>query len=189
MMKNYASENVFFHYFALTLHSDMRKITVSDEKLRQAATQGSDAFVGVFTDALLAAIDGTLTADNMCELNADQLTLIGWFWLHEEVMDGGFIQLIHNGYGPFFFRNPFAAAVAEWGLDDLSKLINKVRRLYFKYGKEIEADCSDDEFMSLFERYPDFDDADDTFVDKEELWTAKIAYYIDENIEKFAIIE
>ena len=35
---------------------------------------------------------------------------------------------------------------------------------------------------------PEFDDLDDDFVANEEQWTSQIAYYIDENIEKFAVI-
>jgi hypothetical protein len=43
--------------------------------------------------------------------------------------------------------------------------------------------------MSLFERFPDFDDLDDEFVENEEMWTARIAEYIDEHIEAFATVE
>jgi hypothetical protein len=43
--------------------------------------------------------------------------------------------------------------------------------------------------MALFEQFPEFDDLDDKFVEEEEHWTADIAHYIDENIEKFALIE
>jgi hypothetical protein len=125
----------------------------------------------------------------MAELNSDQVTLLAWDVLHEEVMDGGFVQLIHNGYGPFIFKNPLAKALKLWGLRELSKLIYSAHTLYIKYGEQIERDCTDDEFMALFEQYPEFDDLDDTFVEEEEKWTADIAHYIDENIERFAIIE
>ena len=43
--------------------------------------------------------------------------------------------------------------------------------------------------MALFEQFPEFDDLDDTFVEEEENWTADIAHYIDENIERFANVE
>ena len=104
-------------------------------------------------------------------------------------MDGGFVQLIHNGYGPFIFKNPFAKAVKLWGMRDLSKLIYDAHTLYNKYGANLERDCTDDEFMALFEQYPEFDDMDDMFVEQEEAWTEQIAHYIDENLERFAKIE
>ena len=148
-----------------------------------------DAFVGCFVGAIKEAIGGELTAETMAELNSDQVTLLAWDVLHEEVMDGGFVQLIHNGYGPFIFKNPLAKALKLWGLRELSKLIYSAHTLYIKYGEQIERDCTDDEFMALFEQFPEFDDLDDTFVEEEENWTADIAHYIDENIERFANVE
>ena len=46
----------------------------------------------------------------------------------------------------------------------------------------------DEDFMALYEKYPEFDDFDDAFVENEEEWTSKVAYYIDENIQQFATI-
>ena len=162
---------------------------MKDADLQQAALEGMDAFLGVFVKAIYEAVDGELTAESMQELNADQITLLAWDILHQEVMDGGFVQLIHNGYGPFIFKNPFAKALKFWGMRPLSKLIYDAHTLYVKYGQQLERDCSDDEFMALFEQFPEFDDLDDTFVEEEENWTADIAHYIDEHIERFAIIE
>ena len=167
----------------------MIEVRIKDSALREAAGEGMDAFVGCFVSATKEVIGGELTAETMAELNSDQVTLLAWDILHEEVMDGGFVQLIHNGYGPFIFKNPLAKALKLWGLRELSKLIYSAHTLYIKYGEQIERDCTDDEFMALFEQFPEFDDLDDTFVEEEENWTADIAHYIDENIERFANVE
>lgn len=164
-------------------------VIVKDSALQQAALEGMDAFIRVFTDAIHSAIGGELTAENMPELNSDQITLLAWEILHDELMDGGFVQLIHNGLGNFIFKNPFAKALRLWGLRDLSKLIYDGHTLWLKYRDEIEKDCSEEEFMALFERYPEFDDLDDKFVENEEAWTEDIAHYIDDHLEKFATIE
>ena len=148
-----------------------------------------DAFVQVFVDAINESIGGQLTAETMALLNADQITLLGYSILRDEVMDGGFVQLIHNGYGPFFFKNPFGKMMREWGIDELATLMNRTRSLYGKFHKEIERECTDEEFMALFEQMPQFDDCDDLFVENEEQWTAAVAYYIDEHIDRFADIE
>lgn len=167
----------------------MIEVKVKDEALQQAATEGMDAFVQVFVDGIRSAIGGELTAETMAELNADQVTLLAWDTLHEEVMDGGFVQLIHNGYGPFIFKNPFAKAVKQWGMRDLSKLVYDAHTLWLKHREEIERELTEDEFMALFEQMPEFDDLDDQFVENEEEWTSMIAHYVDEHIERFATIE
>ncbi len=166
----------------------MIKVTISDNTLRQAAIDGKDAFVAVIINAIKDAIGGELNADNMSQLQSDQITLLAWDKMHEEIMDGGFVQLIHNGYGPFIFKNPLAKALKIWGVRDLSKLIYEAHTLYVKYGESIERDCTDDEFMALFEQYPEFDDMDDTFVEEEEIWTEQIAHYVDEHLNHFVTI-
>lgn len=166
----------------------MIEVKIGDALLREAADKGMDAFVGVFVKAIREAIHDELTTETMAQLNADQITLLAWNTLHEEVMDGGFVQLIHNGYGPFIFKNPFAKAVKLWGMRDLSKLIYEAHTLYLKHHEQIEQDCTEEEFMALFEQFPAFDDMDDEFVENEEAWTAQIAEYIDGHLEQFAQI-
>lgn len=182
---NFAEDRPHFGKYKL---QSMVDVKIKDEVLQKAAAEGMDAFVGAFVNAINDAIGGTLTAETMAELNADQITLLAWDILHKEVMDGGFVQLIHNGYGAFIYKNPFAVAIKGWGLIELCRMIRKSHALYNKYHEEIEKDCTDEEFMALFERMSEFDDFDDKFVENEEQWTDEIAHYIDDNIEKFATI-
>lgn len=167
----------------------MKEVIVKDADLQRAAMEGMDEFLGVFTKAIYDAIGGELTAENMGELNSDQLTLLSWDILHEELMDGGFVQLIYNGYGPFIFKNPFAKALRQWGLREPSKFIYEAHTLWLKHREEIERELSDEEFMALFEQFPDFEDMDDKFIENEEAWTEDIAHYVDEHIECFATIK
>jgi len=167
----------------------MIEVKVKDAAMQQAAEKGMDAFLQTIVSAIYDAIGGQLTTDNMSELNSDQVTLLAWQTLREEVMDGGFVQLIYNGYGPFVFKNPLAKALKMWGLRDLSKLIYEGHSLWLKHREEIERELTDEEFMALFESMPDFDDLDDQFVENEAEWTELVAYYVDEHIENFVTIE
>ena len=167
----------------------MNKVKINDSQLKQAAEAGMDEFVGAFVSAIRDSIGGELTAETMAQLNADQITLLAWDILHEEMMDGGMIQLIHNGYGGFIWLNPTDKAFRNWGLQDLYRLINKSHKPYNLHHEEIEGDMSDEEFMALYEKFPEFDDFDDAFIEHEEEWTAMIAYYIDEHIDHFATIQ
>ena len=174
--------------------------TLPESRIIVAAGEGMDAFLHLISDTILEAIGGELNAQTMPELNGEQITLLAYRMLHDEVTDGGFIQLIHNGLGPFIFLNPFAKAMRLWGekveadsgtsiLHDFSKLIYKGRQLYEQYGNELTRPCNEDEFMALFEQYPDFDDLDDTFIENEEDITALIAHYVDENLDQFVQIQ
>ena len=167
----------------------MNEVVVKDSDLLKAAEKGMDQFILVFVDAIYKAIGNELTAENMARLNADQITLLAYVILRDEVMDGGFVQLIHNGYGPFIFKNPFSKMMRKWGIGPLASMINKAHKSFSHFHEEIERECSDDEFMALFEKFPVFDDYDDDFVENEEQWTNMVACYIDEHIEDFAIIQ
>ena len=79
--------------------------------------------------------------------------------------------------------------IAAWGLRELSKLIYDAHTLWLKHRETIEKDCTDEEFMALFEQLPEFDDLDDLFVENEEVWTADIAHYVDDHLDRFATIE
>ena len=164
----------------------MIQVEVKDVDLQNAAAKGMDEFLQVFVDGIYSAIGGEITQESLSSLNSDQITLLAYFLLRDEVMDGGFVQLIHNGYGGFIFKNPFAKAMKMWGLRDLSKMIYDVHTLYAKHHEEIEKECTDDEFMALFEQFPDFDEYDDDFVENEEKWTSEVAHYVDDNIDSFA---
>lgn len=166
----------------------MNIVNIDEAKVREAAKAGLDEFVDLFANSAIDSVGGSLTDETMAKFNSDQMTLIAFKFLHDEVMDGGFVQLIYNGFGPFIFFNPFAKAVREWGVDDLAALVNKAGKLFRKYGREIQRECSDEEFMAMFEQYPEFDDLDDKFVENEERWVEEIAHYIDGHIDRFAEI-
>lgn len=167
----------------------MKDIIIKDTDLSNAALQGMDEFLKVITDATYEAIGGELNAGNIGELSTDQVTLLAYIILRDAVMDGGFVELIHNGYGPFIYQNPFNKVMRDWGLPELHKIISKTHRLYAKYRDRIEIDCSQEEFDALFEQFPEFDDYDDEFVENEEMFTATVAHYVDEHLDNFCMIE
>lgn len=164
-------------------------IKIKEETLRKAAAEGMDAFIEAVVQAMKDGCGGELTAEALQKLTPDQVTLWGWHILHSELMDGGYVQLIHNGYGPFFFDNPFPKAMKLWGLRDLSKQLYKARKLYMEHKDKLTQDCSDEDFMALFEQFPEFDGLDDEFVEEEERLTAMVAAYVDDHLYDFVETE
>ena len=145
-------------------------IEITDAALRKAAGEGMDTFIQVFTDRYKEVIGGELTAESMPLLTGEQHTLLAYQIFRDEVMDGGFCQLIQNGYGGYIFANPFAKVMRLWGAEDL------------------ERERTDDEFMAMYEQYEAFDELEDEFLEKEEGITAMVASYVDEHLELFAKI-
>ena len=167
---------------------EMNQITVSDADLRKGAEEGMDAFLKVFIDKYLEVTGGKINADTMPLLNGYQHTLLGYHFFREEVMEGGFVQLIQNGYGPYIFDNPFAKAMRMFGAKEFSKLIYEAKKIYDAHRADLEKERTEEEFMAMYEQYEAFDDLEEAYLDMEEQVTALVARYVDEHLELFAKI-
>lgn len=164
------------------------EITVKDSDLKAAAQQGMDEFITVFTDAYLKAMGGSLNADGMAKLSGDQNTLLAYKTFRDEMMEGGFCQLIQNGYGAYIFHNPFAKAMRLWGLKDLEHIVYAARKIYDANREDLERERTDDEFMAMYEQYEAFDDIETEFIESEEDFTTAVAAYVDDHIGSFATV-
>ena len=164
-------------------------IEIPEEALRAGAEKGYAAFLNVFTDKYLEVLGGALNAENMSMLNGYQHALLSLRIFTEQMEEGGFIQLIQNGYGPYIFNNPFAKAMRLMGAKDFSKLIYDAKEVYDRNKEVLEADYSDDEFMALYEQFDKLGDLDDEFLDTENNIMEIIATYVDEHISDFAVVK
>ena len=145
------------------------------------------AFIEWVTDGYLAAIGGGLTADNMDMLSAEQHAVLCYRYVLDEVMEGGFIQLILNGYAPYVLEGPFPMVVKkEWGMRDFSKLLYEVKKEYHKHQEELSRDMSDEEFMALYEQLEELNELGDDFLDEhQEEVTPAVAKMMVENLDKY----
>lgn len=168
---------------------EMNQITVSDADLRKGAEEGMDAFLKVFIDKYLEVTGGKINADTMLLLNGYQHTLLGYHFFREEVMEGGFVQLIQNGYGPYIFDNPFAKAMRMFGVKEFSKLIYEAKKIYDAHRADLEKERTEEEFMAMYEQYEAFDDLEERYMEEEEQITAQIATYVDEHLDSFAQVQ
>lgn len=163
-------------------------IKIPESKIIEAAENGMDSFLKVFTDAYLAELNGEVSAENMDKLNGYQHTLLAYRFFTDEVREGGFVQLIQNGYGGYVFDNPTAKALKLMGAKPLSKILYKAKEIFDEHRAELERDATEEEFMAMYERFEQFDELEEKYVEIEEEQTAAIAHYVDENIEDFAEI-
>ncbi len=161
-------------------------IQINSTVLSEAGGKGMDEFLQVFVDAILQKIGGNLTHESMAKLNGSQHTLLAWHFFTTEMREGGFVQLIQNGYGPYIFENPFAKAMRQFGCSELSKLIYKAKEIYDANKKELTRETNEEEFNAMYVDFEVFDELEERYFDMEEEQTALLAQYVDEHIEDFA---
>lgn len=163
-------------------------IPIPEKELKNAANQGADEFINVFIEKYLAITKGVLSVETMPLLNGYQHSLLGYHYFLREVSEGGFIQLIQNGYGPYIFDNPFAKAMRLFGVPDFSKLIYRAKKIYDDHKADLEKEYTDEEFMALYEQYESFDELEEQFMEMEESVTEAIAGFADKHPEYFCEI-
>ena len=163
-------------------------IKLSDAVLQKAAGEGMDEFIQVFTDKYKEVIGGELTAGTMALLTGEQHSLLAYRIFRDEIMVGGFCQLIQNGYGGYVFDNPFAKVMRLWGAEEFSNLVYRAKKIYDAHREDLEKERTEDEFMAMYEQYEAFDELEEEYFEMEEQVTAIVASYVDEHLELFAEI-
>ena len=161
-------------------------IQIHETTIIEAAEKGTDEFLKVFTDAYLEALGGDITAENMALLNGYQHTLLALRFFSEEVNEGGFVQLIQNGYGGYIFNNPVAKALKQMGAARLSKILYKAKEIYDAHREELERETTEEEFAAMYVDFEQFDELEEKFFYMEEEEIQLIAQYVDEHLEDFA---
>lgn len=143
-------------------------IEITDTALQTAAAEGIDAFLRAFTDKYREALGGDPTAETISRLNGEQHSLLAYRIFRDEVTEGGFCQLIQNGYGVYIFGNPFARVMRLWGAERFSKLVYAAKKIYDAHREDLERERTDEEFMAMYEQYEAFDELEEEFGEMEE---------------------
>jgi hypothetical protein len=163
-------------------------IKVLEKDIIAASAQGMDEFLQVFIDAYLADIGDELLPENMSKLSGSQHTLLAWHFFSTEMREGGFVQLIQNGYGSYVFDNPFAKALRQFGCIELSKLVYKAKEIYDANKEELTRETTEEEFNAMYVDFEVFDELEERYFEMEEIQTVLLAEYVDEHLDNFAEI-
>ncbi len=145
-------------------------------------------FIRIITDQYLSAVGGSLSEENMDMLSAEQHSLLCYRYMLDEVMEGGFIQLVANGYAPYVLYGPFPYVVkTEWGMKEFSKFLYEAKKECRRHEEEIMTDgMSDEDFMALYEELETLNEMGDDFLDDyQEDVTPAVAKMIIDNMEKY----
>ena len=94
--------------------------------------------------------------------NDDQITLIFYGILYDQVQNGGFLQLIFNGYAPVIFSEPMVDGLKSWGAGPTAELIDSISAISLKVDGEIDK-TSLESLSNSYSQYPEFEDYDQAF--------------------------
>ena len=157
-------------------------------------------FLFLFTDKYLEMV--VKNNEIIQEFNKSQLTLLGYNYLYGEVNNGGFIQLIENGYGGLIFNNQFSETIKSWGAEKIAEIVAEANVIYNKHKEKLdsataklkeaktskEAEKAMEESSKLYEEITEFEPLEDMFYGVMDQETVKIRKYVEKNANEFALI-
>jgi hypothetical protein len=162
--------------------------TLSAAELERAAGDDWD-YLSVFLEAYQQIVRPELIQDALSSLSNEQCILVLYSDLYGQVTNGGFIQLIQNGYGRNLFDNPFAEDIAKWGAIQLADLVKQAKIIYKANQAYLERQRTIPKFSQLYQEFKEFEPLETRFYETIDGQTAIIRAYVAQHLTQFAIIE
>jgi hypothetical protein len=120
------------------------------------------------------------------DLSMGQQLLLSFDYVWMQVMQGGFIQLIQNGYIALLPSMP------EWlyNIDDpeMAKLIDDVLKVYVLNRELLDRETTVQEFAALYDELKEFEILDEKFREIHTATMQKIMQYAGNHIFEFATV-
>lgn len=123
------------------------------------------------------------------QFNPEQHTLLAFNYLYAQVTNGGFLQLIQNGYGEYVFNNSNSATLKNWGATQIAAIMDSAEKIYEKHKTELEKERTIEEFSKLYEEFTGFETLDNKFYEVMDSEVEIIKSYVENNLNQFAIVK
>ena len=120
------------------------------------------------------------------DLSQGQQMLLSYDYVQVQVNQGGFIQLIQNGYVSLL------ADLPEWliaiGAPAMGKVIDDALKVYVLNRELLDKPATVEEFALLYEELKEFELLDTKFNDLDEITRKAILQYATEHIDEFVAV-
>lgn len=123
----------------------------------------------------------------MNELSAMQQLLLSYDYLRTQVGQGGFIQLLANGYAPLLMNMPEWLTRIDAG--DMAQLIDDVLKVYVLNNEYFKQEISVEEFGKLYEELKEFEELDKRYEYLNPETGSKLMAYARKHLDEFAKIQ
>jgi len=158
------------------------KLSVSKTILENAKKDGE--FLKIILEKYDAVwrSDPNKLAENFAE---EQISLLIFGILYNQVQNGGFLQLLFNNYAPYVFGSPLSASLRHWGATETADLIETIQDRSLQVANEIKGGSLND-LSESYSEYPEFEQYDNDFYRNDG--TKEIEAYVKIHISEFIII-
>jgi len=158
-------------------------LTVKKDDLENAKLDGD--YIGLLIDRYVELWDAE--PDNvLVNFSDDQLSLFMYGNMYNQVQNGGFLQLLFNGYGPYVFGSPLAGALKAWGAASTAHLLESIEERCFEVVTELKDQPILEELSELYAKYPEFTGYDSRFNNNDGLKAVRA--FVEANLADFITV-
>jgi hypothetical protein len=151
-----------------------------------SATISDDDYLFVLVEAYEQLASPDIPLAKLDSFTNEAAVLLLFSTLKGQVENGGFIQLIQNGYGPALFESPFIQDIAGWGATQLAELAEQAKSLYLANKAYLERPRAIPEFSALYKEFRAFEPLETHFYSIIDSQTASVRAYVEQHLPQFA---
>lgn len=117
------------------------------------------------------------------ESSENQISLMIYTYLYDQVQNGGFIQLIFNGYAPYIFNSPLSYSLKRWGAITTGELLEEITEDAMRVVEYLEdKEMTEAVLSDTYPQFPQFEDYDKRFY--ENTGISEIKHFVERHIDE-----
>ncbi len=120
------------------------------------------------------------------ELSEGQQLLLSYDYVRQQVMQGGFIQLLQNGYIGLLPQMP--GWLYQVGDGEMAKVIDDVLKVYVLNREMLDKKTTVEEFAKLYDELKEFEIIDERFQQQDQTTISRILDYANAHLDEFASV-
>ncbi|MNR15376.1 hypothetical protein D3C85_1319070 [compost metagenome] len=163
------------------------RIKISEKELKNVEND-VQAYLFLFLSKYYQELEVDPTVEYDPDVFGTYGVLVAYNVLHDEILEGGFLGMILNGYGNYIFNDRFAAMLKKWGIVQLALNVENAKEVYRKNIMRLEKLILSPDISSLYCEFPEFNALDRDFLIMIEEETLKVKKFIQSNLNDFAIL-
>jgi hypothetical protein len=153
------------------------------------ASTSDEEYIYVLVEAYERLASPDIPLARLNSFTDEAAVLLLFSTLKGQVENGGFIQLIQNGYGPALLDSPFTRDIARWGAAQLARLTEQAKSIYTANKAYLERPRVIAEFSALYKEFQAFEPLEDHFYEIIDSQTATVRTYVERHFDQFARVK